>query len=151
MTTRETITILVRSHGWWEFGLNRYSASLISAMSIKLRQQKNPTASGRTMRVGIRGSIRPSPVPSAPTKARRLPSRRMQSAISPNSATKPIGGSWSVWDQGGLSFRRTIIPPTKTAPISAQFGCPIEPIPSIHGLLMDGRRMECCQPTLWTA
>lgn len=38
-------------HGWWEFDLNRYSASLTSAMSIKC-DDKNPTASGRTMKSG---------------------------------------------------------------------------------------------------
>jgi hypothetical protein len=49
-------------HGWWEFDLDRYSASLTSAMSIKC-DDKNPTASGRTMKSGyginqtITGSI----------------------------------------------------------------------------------------------
>lgn len=38
-------------HGWWEFDLDRYSASLTSAMSIKC-DDKNPTASGRTMKSG---------------------------------------------------------------------------------------------------
>jgi len=38
-------------HGWWEFDLNRYSASLTAAMSIKC-DDKNPTASGRTMKSG---------------------------------------------------------------------------------------------------
>ena len=49
-------------HGWWEFDLDRYSASLTSAMSIRC-DDKNPTASGRTMKSGyginqtITGSI----------------------------------------------------------------------------------------------
>lgn len=38
-------------HGWWEFDLDRYSASLTSAMSIKC-DDKNPTASGRRMKSG---------------------------------------------------------------------------------------------------
>ena len=38
-------------HGWWEFDLDRYSASLTSAMSIKC-DDKNPTASERTMKSG---------------------------------------------------------------------------------------------------
>ena len=38
-------------HGWWEFDLNRYSASLSASMSIKC-DDKNPTASGRTMKSG---------------------------------------------------------------------------------------------------
>ena len=38
-------------HGWWEFNLDRYSASLTAAMSIKC-DSKNPTASGRTMKSG---------------------------------------------------------------------------------------------------
>lgn len=38
-------------HGWWEFDLDRYSASLTAAMSIKC-DSKNPTASGRTMKSG---------------------------------------------------------------------------------------------------
>ncbi|WP_166083230.1 hypothetical protein [Erysipelothrix anatis] len=38
-------------HGWWEFDLDRYSASLTTAMSIKC-DSKNPTASGRTMKSG---------------------------------------------------------------------------------------------------
>ena len=38
-------------HGWWEFDLNRYSASLSASMSIKC-DSKNPTASGRTMKSG---------------------------------------------------------------------------------------------------
>lgn len=38
-------------HGWWEFDLNRYSASLTSSMSIKC-DGNNPTASGRTMKSG---------------------------------------------------------------------------------------------------
>lgn len=38
-------------HGWWEFDLNRYSASLTAATSIKC-DDKNPTASGRTMKSG---------------------------------------------------------------------------------------------------
>ena len=38
-------------HGWWEFDLDRYSASLTAAMSIKC-DGKNPTASGRTMKSG---------------------------------------------------------------------------------------------------
>lgn len=48
--------------GWWEFDLNRYSASLSAAMSIKC-DDKNPTASGRTMKSGyginqtVNGSI----------------------------------------------------------------------------------------------
>lgn len=37
--------------GWWEFDLNRYSASLSASMSIKC-DDKNPTASGRTMKSG---------------------------------------------------------------------------------------------------
>ncbi|MDD3229232.1 MAG: hypothetical protein PHE09_08440 [Oscillospiraceae bacterium] len=48
--------------GWWEFDLNRYSASLSASMSIKC-DDKNPTASGRTMKSGyginqtVNGSI----------------------------------------------------------------------------------------------
>lgn len=38
-------------HGWWEFDLDRYSASLTAAMSIKC-DNRNPTASGRTMKSG---------------------------------------------------------------------------------------------------
>lgn len=38
-------------HGWWEFDLNRYSASLFASMSIKC-DDKNPTASGRIMKSG---------------------------------------------------------------------------------------------------
>jgi len=38
-------------HGWWEFDLDRYSASLTAAMSIK-SDNRNPTASGRTMKSG---------------------------------------------------------------------------------------------------
>lgn len=38
-------------HGWWEYDLNRYSASLSASMSIKC-DGKNPTASGRTMKSG---------------------------------------------------------------------------------------------------
>lgn len=38
-------------HGWWEFDLDRYSASLTSSMSINC-DSKNPTASGGTMKSG---------------------------------------------------------------------------------------------------
>lgn len=38
-------------HGWWEFDLDRYSASLTAAMSIQC-DDKNPTASGRVMKSG---------------------------------------------------------------------------------------------------
>lgn len=38
-------------HGWWEFDLDRYSASLTAAMTIQ-SDNKNPTASGRTMKSG---------------------------------------------------------------------------------------------------
>lgn len=38
-------------HGWWEFDLDRYSASLSSSMKIKC-DDKNPTASGRVMKSG---------------------------------------------------------------------------------------------------
>lgn len=38
-------------HGWYEFDVNRYSASLSAFMSIKC-DDKNPTASGRTMKSG---------------------------------------------------------------------------------------------------
>lgn len=38
-------------HGWWEFTLDRYSASLSASMSIQC-DSKNPTASGRTMKSG---------------------------------------------------------------------------------------------------
>lgn len=38
-------------HGWWEFDLDRYSASLSSTMKIT-SDEKNPTASGRTMKSG---------------------------------------------------------------------------------------------------
>lgn len=38
-------------HGWWEFDLDRYSASLTSSMRIKC-DDNNPTASGRTMKSG---------------------------------------------------------------------------------------------------
>ena len=38
-------------HGWWEFDLNRYSASLSASMGIKC-DDKNPTASGRAMKSG---------------------------------------------------------------------------------------------------
>lgn len=38
-------------HGWWEFDLDRYSASLSASMQIKC-DSKNPTASGRTMKSG---------------------------------------------------------------------------------------------------
>lgn len=38
-------------HGWWEFDLDRYSASLSAAMTI-LPDEKAPTASGRTMKSG---------------------------------------------------------------------------------------------------
>lgn len=38
-------------HGWWEFDLNRYRASLSASMRIT-PDTKNPTASGRTMKSG---------------------------------------------------------------------------------------------------
>ncbi len=38
-------------HGWWEFDLDRYSASLTSSMSVRT-DSHNPTASGRTMKSG---------------------------------------------------------------------------------------------------
>ncbi|NLO86909.1 MAG: hypothetical protein GX096_15995 [Clostridiales bacterium] len=38
-------------HGWYEFDLDNYSASLTSSMSIKC-DSNNPTASGRTMKSG---------------------------------------------------------------------------------------------------
>lgn len=38
-------------HGWWEFDLDRYSASLSAAMTIS-PDEKAPTASGRTMKSG---------------------------------------------------------------------------------------------------
>lgn len=38
-------------HGWWEFDLNRYRASLSSSMQLRC-DDKNPTASGRTMKSG---------------------------------------------------------------------------------------------------
>lgn len=38
-------------HGWWEFDLDRYSASLSAAMTIA-PDEKAPTASGRTMKSG---------------------------------------------------------------------------------------------------
>lgn len=38
-------------HGWWEFDLDRYSASLSATMKIT-PDEKNPTASGRTMKSG---------------------------------------------------------------------------------------------------
>ena len=49
-------------HGWYEFDLDRYNASLSVSMSIKC-DDKNPTASGRTMKSGygvsqtVNGSI----------------------------------------------------------------------------------------------
>lgn len=38
-------------HGWWKFDLNRYSASLSATMKLT-PDEKNPTASGRTMKSG---------------------------------------------------------------------------------------------------
>ena len=38
-------------HGWWEFDLDRYSASLSAAMEIT-PDEKNPTASDSTMKSG---------------------------------------------------------------------------------------------------
>lgn len=38
-------------HGWWEFDLDRYSASLSATMTIS-PDEKAPTASGRTMKSG---------------------------------------------------------------------------------------------------
>lgn len=38
-------------HGWWEFDLDRYSARLSATMKIT-PDEKNPTASGRTMKSG---------------------------------------------------------------------------------------------------
>lgn len=38
-------------HGWWEFDFDRYHASLSASMSIK-PDNKNPTASGKTMKSG---------------------------------------------------------------------------------------------------
>ena len=38
-------------HGWWEFDFDRYHASLSAFMSIK-PDDKNPTASGKTMKSG---------------------------------------------------------------------------------------------------
>jgi len=38
-------------HGWWEFDYDRYHASLSASMSIK-PDDKNPTASGKTMKSG---------------------------------------------------------------------------------------------------
>lgn len=38
-------------HGWWEFDLDHYSASLTASMSI-LPDEKSPTASGKTMKSG---------------------------------------------------------------------------------------------------
>lgn len=49
-------------HGWYEFDLDRYNASLSASMNIKC-DDKNPTASGRTMKSGygvnqtVNGSI----------------------------------------------------------------------------------------------
>lgn len=38
-------------HGWWEFDFDRYHASISASMSIK-PDDKNPTASGKTMKSG---------------------------------------------------------------------------------------------------
>ena len=38
-------------HGWWEFDLDRYQASLSASMSIK-PDEKSPTASGKVMKSG---------------------------------------------------------------------------------------------------
>ena len=38
-------------HGWWEFDLDRYSASLTASMTVK-PDEKAPTASGKTMKSG---------------------------------------------------------------------------------------------------
>ena len=38
-------------HGWWEFDLDRYSASLAADMRITT-DEKSPTATGRTMKSG---------------------------------------------------------------------------------------------------
>lgn len=38
-------------HGWWEFDLDRYSASLTADMRITT-DEKSPTATGRTMKSG---------------------------------------------------------------------------------------------------
>lgn len=38
-------------YGWWEFDFDRYHASLSASMSIK-PDDKNPTASGKTMKSG---------------------------------------------------------------------------------------------------
>lgn len=42
---------LTYRYGWWEFDLNRYSASLSATMKLT-PDTKNPTASGRTMKSG---------------------------------------------------------------------------------------------------
>lgn len=38
-------------HGWWEFDFDRYSASLSASMTVT-PDEKNPTASGKTMKSG---------------------------------------------------------------------------------------------------
>jgi hypothetical protein len=42
---------LWRDHGWWQFEYDRYSASLSATMSVT-PDNKNPTASGKTMKSG---------------------------------------------------------------------------------------------------
>ncbi|HAJ9217942.1 hypothetical protein A7O81_05865 [Listeria monocytogenes] len=42
---------LTYRYGWWEFDFDRYHASLSASMSIK-PDDKNPTASGKTMKSG---------------------------------------------------------------------------------------------------
>lgn len=84
-------------HGWWEFDLDRYRASLSGTMRIH-PDGKSPTASGDTMKSGY-GIQEEITLGSVPTRALPLREHRMQSPISRSFKIQGILASFRAYER----------------------------------------------------
>lgn len=130
--------------GWWEFSLDRYSASLSATMDLTT-DAKSPTATATTIKSGYGVNISVNASASTGQSSATTPP---QTAVSyfPEFYYKTY---WRLLDRtrsgyhAGFEFRNNHFPPITEEHISLLCGCRMVPIRSTHTYWTAGHRMEC--------
>ena len=130
--------------GWWEFDLDRYSASLSASMELST-DEKSPTATDTTIKSGYGVNILVNASASTSQSSATTPP---QTAVSyfPEFIIRPTGDYWRGQEADtmpGLNLKTTTIPPITAGHTSHPSGCRMAPIRSTPIYWTAGHRMEC--------
>ena len=126
--------------GWWEFDLDRYSASLSVSMELSA-DEKSPTATDTAIKSGYGVNILVNASASTSQSSATTPPQTAVSFI-----IRPTGDYWRGQETDtmpGLNLKTTIIPPITAGRTSHPSGCRMVPIRSTPIYWTVGHRMEC--------